>query len=410
MRTLSRKDKATILGKVDRLVATKHFNPVLNGADWPKLVDARREAILATGSVEAFEKEMQALLQELKTSHTGFLHESAQRVPARHAICATFQRFEDGSLARWMFQDVHDEGPAAEAGIRPGDILLAIAGKEATPPEGPAFSMGQSVAVEIEMLSGQRRTVNLKIPTPKSRKRPIVQAKLVTHSRLSGGIGLLKVTMFPGMVGIGIAREISHAIGQLHGCRRLIIDLRGNTGGGIGCLRLMSHLTPGKLPVGYSLTKAMAARGYDKQKLPRFDRIPDRKLALIRLALRYRKKGSIVVVTEGLGPQEFHGRVVLLVNQHSASAAEMVAGFARENSLAKIVGTTTPGRLLSGTFLKVGHGYSLGLPGAAYLTWQGTMLEGKGITPDEEVGLSRELLKQGRDSQLERAIEVTERL
>lgn len=58
----------------------------------------------------------------------------------------------------------------------------------------------------------------------------------------------------------------------------------------------------------------------------------------------------------------------------------------------------------------MGHGYVLGLPGAAYLTWQGTMLEGRGITPDEEVSLSRELLKQGRDSQLERALEVAERL
>jgi carboxyl-terminal processing protease len=270
--------------------------------------------------------------------------------------------------------------------------------------------MGQSVAVEVETLSGERREVNLKVPVPKSRKRPIIQAKLVAHSRLAGGIGVLKVTMFPGMVGIDVAREMSHAIDQLHGCRRLIIDLRGNSGGGIGCLRLMSYLTPGKLPVGYSLTKAMATRGYDKEKLPRFDRIPDRKLTLIRLALRFRKKGSIVVVTEGLGPQEFHTRTVLLVNQHSASAAGMVAGFARENSLAKIVGTTTPGRLLSGTSFKVGHGYVLGLPGAAYLTWQGTTLEGKGITPDEEVGLSREMLKRGFDSQLEHAIDAVEDL
>lgn len=121
----------------------------------------------------------------------------------------------------------------------------------------------------------------------------------------------------------------------------------------------------------------MATLRYEKDKLPHFDRIPDRKITLLRLALRYRKKGSIVVVTEGFGPQEFHGRVVLLVNQHSASAVEMVAGFARENHLAKIVGTTTPGRLLSGTSFKVGHGYILSLPGAAYLTWQGTMLEGK---------------------------------
>ena len=80
---------------------------------------------------------------------------------------------------------------------------------------------------------------------------------------------------------------------------------------------------------------------------------------------------SILVVTEGLGDHRFHGRVVLLVNEHTASAGEMVAAFAEENNLATIVGTKTPGRLLSGSAFKVGHGYILGLPVAGYLTWQG---------------------------------------
>jgi len=55
---------------------------------------------------------------------------------------------------------------------------------------------------------------------------------------------------------------------------------------------------------------------------------------------------SIVMVTEGLGPQPFHGRIVLLVNQHTASAAETITGFARENKLAIIVGTKTAGQVL----------------------------------------------------------------
>jgi len=55
------------------------------------------------------------------------------------------------------------------------------------------------------------------------------------------------------------------------------------------------------------------------------------------------------------GPQKFHGRVVILVNQHTTSAGEMIAGFAKENNFATIVGTTTAGRLLSGSVFKVGH-------------------------------------------------------
>ena len=63
---------------------------------------------------------------------------------------------------------------------------------------------------------------------------------------------------------------------------------------------------------------------------------------------------SILVVAEGLGPRRFHGRVVLMVNEHTASAGEMVGAFAEENKLATIVGTRTPGRLLSGGALRSG--------------------------------------------------------
>ncbi len=99
-----------------------------------------------------------------------------------------------------------------------------------------------------------------------------------------------------------------------------------------------------------------------------------------------------------------------MVNEHTASAGEMVSAFAEENNLATIVGTKTPGRLLSGGAFKVGHGYILGLPVAAYLTWQGRMLENDGITPAVSMELSREALRDGRDTQLEMAIEVVKAL
>jgi C-terminal processing protease CtpA/Prc len=88
----------------------------------------------------------------------------------------------------------------------------------------------------------------------------------------------------------------------------------------------------------------------------------------------------------------------------------MVAAFAEENKLATIVGTKTPGRLLSGGAFKVGHGYILGLPVAGYLTWQGRMLENNGIIPTVSVELSREALREGRDTQLEKAVEVAKSL
>jgi len=408
---LTLEERTKVFDKVCRLVETKHFNPSMNGVDWNALAKNRRDHILASAEPEAFEKEVQGLLAELKTSHTGFRHTGMRNIPARHAINATMQRIPVNGGERWMFQDVHQGGPAYSVGIRPGDLLLGNGEREIRPPEDLTFSVGESASLLIEKLHGGQQTVKVQLPMPKSKTHPVTAPEAVHAERLSDEIGLLKVAMFPGVIGIDVAKDIDRAIESLDGCNRLIVDLRGNTGGGIGGLRLMSYLTPGKLEVGYSLTRKRRERGYRREELTRFGRIPSHKATLIWLAARYAfVEKSILVVTEGLGQRRFHGRVVMLVNEHTASAGEMVSAFAEENNLATIVGTKTPGRLLSGSAYKVGHGYILGLPIAAYLTWQGRMLENNGIIPEFPVELSREALLEGRDSQLEMALQAVKAL
>ena len=165
--------------------------------------------------------------------------------------------------------------------------------------------------------------------------------------------------------------------------------MRGNPGGGIGALRLMSYFVPGRVPVGYSLTRERAERGYRREELRQFTGIPKRKWQLPLIASKFVGRDmSIVLVTEGKGTQRFHGRIVILVNEHTAGSAEMVAGFARENRLAKIVGTRTAGRLLGGKAFKIGDSYRLMLPVGAYVSWGGVRFEGNGIEPDENVGWS----------------------
>ena len=84
----------------------------------------------------------------------------------------------------------------------------------------------------------------------------------------------------------------------------------------------------------------------------------------------------------------------------------MVAAFAEEDQLATIVGTKTPGRLLSGRTFQVGSGYILGLPVAAYLTWQGKMIEGKGVSPGIPVELAADKLIAGEDTQMQEALGI----
>jgi C-terminal processing protease CtpA/Prc len=405
--SLDLQTKEKIYSRVCELVTRKHFDPGMYGANWEELSKARRDQILRSTNDEEFEKQIQDLLAELKTSHTGFRHSKSTKIPGRHAIAATFMRCSFDGEQRWMFQDVHEGGPAHAAGLRPGDILLQVRNKELMPPEPPIFPVGEDSQYAVHKPDGKRIVGSLIVPSPRSKSHPVIVPKAVLCSQLPDGIGWLKVTMFPGAVGIDLAKMFDTAIAHLKDSTRLIVDLRGNTGGGIGGLRLMSYLTPGKKEVGYSLTRARKEKGYAREKLPRFGHIPSHKATLFWLALRYGFiDKSILVVTEGLGPQKFHGRVVILVNEHTASAGEMVAAFAEENGLATIVGTKTAARLLSGSTFKAGSGYIVGLPVAAYLTWQGRLIEGKGVSPSVPVELLPDHLIAGHDPQMQKAIEI----
>jgi len=405
------KQRTEVFANVEKTVARKIFAPAFDAVKWKALVEGNRQRILEADTVEAFEGEIQKLIVELKISHMVFFHHSLLKIPPNYAIGATFQPHGVNGSDHWMFQDVHEGGPAELSGMHAGDLLLEVEGRPVAPPEPPTFRMGGSCDVVIEKLSGERVSQPLGIPRPKSKWHPIIRPRLVSWFKPEPGIGVLKAAGFPGQVGIDVAREIDDAISNLRDCTRLIVDLRGNPGGGAGGLRLMSYLTPDKLPVGYSLTQQRVAKGFRREDLPRFGKIPSRKIALIPLLLRFALNDkSIVLVTEGLGPQLFHGRIVLLVNQHTASAGETITGFARENRLATIVGTKTAGQVLGGTGFKMGHGFVLRLPVVGFRTWNGNTLEGNGVEPDHVVQLSREALRNGRDNQVLEAIEVVKQL
>jgi len=349
---------------------------------------------------------------QLHTSHLGFFHSTARRASSRAALSANYLADETPFGKRWIFQDVHAGGAAAIAGIEPGNILLRVDGREVVPPEHPIFPMGKQTTVEFVANDDRQKTASVDVARPKGKKLHFIEPILVEAKRLGDGLGYLKIAMFPGMVGVVIANQISSAVANLGDVNRLIIDLRGNTGGGIGALRVMSFLTPGRIPVGFALDRNRTTANLDTEKLsfPRFARIPPSPKNLLLLGVRYAPamlaKKSIVLQTEGLGPMPFHGRVVLLVDRHTASAAEMIVAFARENNLATIIGEKTAGRLLSSTSVKVGNGFRLALPTGAYYTWKGSVFEGTPIQPDQVVDFDWRIRRlQGRDRQLDSAID-----
>jgi carboxyl-terminal processing protease len=401
---LTESQRRAVFDKILSLIDTKFTGP---NVDVRELRASHESAVIRSASAEDFEGAIDALLKALGTSHTGFFHESRPRAAGRIAIAATLTKaetFPDG--VRWVFQDVHPGGVAAAAGIESGDVLLEVNDRQLTPPAASPFCLGETYTLTIRKRNGSTLRPTIAVPRSREKRRPIVVPDQVVSARKLGpDVGYVRVSMFPGVLGIDVARDMTRAIAELS-CPSLVVDLRANTGGGIGGLRLMSLLCSDRRGVGYSVGRKLLNAGYAKERLPQFDRIPSSKLQVLPLIIKFALAGrSVAVFTEALGPAPHHGRVAMLVNEHSASAAEMVAAFASEYQLATLVGSRTAGRLVATSAFKVGFGYRVVMPVAKYFTWHGTNLEGQGVSPSIAEPFSFEASRNGVDNQLERAVE-----
>jgi carboxyl-terminal processing protease len=416
---LSQQDRAKILGILKKLVPERHINvniPTQNYGPWIALVDEHMPRLIGMDDPEAFETAVSELLRALGSSHTAFFHQRRDNVTAPYSINATLRAVDTLEGKRWMFVDVIEDGPTFQAGIHPGELLLSIDSEPVVPPESAHFRLGGRHQLEIGTFSGGRHQVAIEVPNRAARNRPaMIEPRSVSHRILAPDVGVVKVATFPGAVGQSFARDLDAAIDDIndHDVHRLIVDIRGNIGGGLGSLRLLSYLCPGKLEIGYSVTRRRLREGYQKERLTRIGKIPATKAELFMMAVRFKlfqRDRSIVLVTEGLGRQAFHGRTVVLINEHTHSAAEMVASFAKENRLATLVGTTTAGEVLGGANFKLPGGYVLRMPVAGWYTWKGECIEGKGVEPDLTMLNSPESLAAGTDTQLEKALEVVKAL
>jgi carboxyl-terminal processing protease len=311
---------------------------------------------------------------------------------------------------KWMFLDVFEGGPAHIAGIRPGDFLDAVDGSACLPPATPYFAIGHTHTLGIRDAGrGSQKEIVIAIPKRKKSKRPpIVEPKSPIHSKIGSNIGLLKIPYFQGAMGMEFANELDNAVRDLkqQGCERMIIDLRGNIGGSLGFARLASYMCPGQVAIGHSLTPRRLRNGYDPEILPRVPMPRSKTELLITLARFSFRDKSVMLLTQGLGEQPFHNRIVVLVNEWTNSAAEMLAAFAAENRVATILGQKTRGNVLGATNFKVGSDYWLRLPIFGWFTSKGRSLEGNGVDPDVSVEISPDALATGQDNQMAKAIEI----
>jgi carboxyl-terminal processing protease len=196
---MNERERTQILSKVVEVVERKFVDPKLNGTDFRGAMERARAMIVNAHSTEEFERGVNSLFQTLGASHTGFFHEAKPRSPGRIAISATFLAADTTDGRRWVFQDVHPGGVAAEAGIRPGDTLLTLDRQEVAPPQAATFSFGTDHIATIRRCDGATADIVLRIPSSKDKQRPlIVPSRVVAATKLTNGCGHLRVSMFPG--------------------------------------------------------------------------------------------------------------------------------------------------------------------------------------------------------------------
>jgi C-terminal processing protease CtpA/Prc len=310
-----------------------------------------------------------------------------------------------------MFLDVYDNIPAARAGITPGQLLLGVNGAPVTPPTFPTFRFGEEHTLTVELANPtEHRDILVTVPRRKGTKRrpPLVEPQSVSHRFVSPHTGLLRIPFFSGAFGIRFSKLLDAAIESLKAqdCDRLIIDLRGCLGGSLGFARLASYLCPGRIPIGYDITRKRLRHGYQVGDLPRVP-MPHTRFGVLYCLARFSVQDkSLVLVTQGLGKQPFHGRVAVLVNEWTNSAGEMAAQFAKDTKLATVIGQKTMGNVLGSTIFNVGNGYTLYLPIFGWYGPDGNYCEGSGVQPDLPIDIDPDDLARGNDAQLEKALQL----
>src|SRR5918993_3184488 len=275
-----------------------------------------------------------------------------------------------------------DGSPAEEAGISSDDVLLAVDGESVRGGEvsevvekvkGPE---GTSVELTVRH-EGERRTYDL--------QRAEIDSPVASWAMIPGtNVALVLLSSFSD----DSAQELQNAFekAKAAGAKRFILDLRNNPGG--------------------RLDQAVEMAGYFLE--------PESVVYIRKDASGKREE----ITVEG-DPESTEAPLAVLVNENSASSAEILAGALRDNARAPVIGETTfgTGTVLSEFVLRDGSSILLGV--AEWLTPDGDFIRETGIAPDVEVALSegtelltpgeaRELSKEEileRDAQLARAFE-----
>ena len=241
-----------------------------------------------------------------------------------------------------------DDTPAAKAGIKSGDVIVAVDGKPLSPADaegqGPLRGKPGSQLVLTIAREGVAKPFDVTL------QRQTIRVASVRGRMLEPGYGYVRVAAFQADTAADFERILDGLQAQAGGkLRGLVLDLRSNPG---GLLTSAVQIADDLLDSG----RIVSTRG--------------------RIAI----SDAQFSATPG---DRMHGApVVALVDAGSASAAEVLAGALADNHRARIVGSRTFGKGSVQTLLPLDNGDSVKLTTARYYTPSGKSIQARGITPD----------------------------
>lgn len=291
---------------------------------------------------------IRGLLLDLDPHSVYFEREAAENFEegargAYEGVGVELQRQDDGSL---KVIAAIDDTPAAKAGVKTGDLIVAIDGKPLRAGESDSSSPLRGAAgspVRLTILrEGQARPLEITVV------RDVIRVASVRSRLLEPGFGYVRIAAFQADTAADFEKALERlqAGGALRG---LLIDLRSNPG---GLLTAAVQIADDLLDAG----GIVSTRGRLPITEAQFAATPGDRLA-----------GAPVVV---------------LVDAGSASASEVLAGALRDNGRARIVGSRTFGKGSVQTLLPLDNGDSIKLTTARYYTPKGTSIQALGIVPD----------------------------
>lgn len=346
---------ATQLSILDQLVMTVnqiYLYPDFHGIDWPAIAAGYRKQIAAGVSTQTFYTDMDGVVTALGDKHSSFL--SPAQVIQLNALAAGDSNHEGSGIAYlalaggspFVVTSVIPGSPAAHAGLKPHDSILAVNGH---PVDENTALVGPPCSLEVlTVASPGAAPRKLTIVRDTLHGPALIDARLV-HTEDGSRIGYI---FLPTFVDATIPGQVSLALTNFGPLDGLILDDRMNSGGSQAVLmQTLSYFTSGTLGRFVSRTSAQP----------------------------FTDVGSPNAIAQDVP-------LVVLIGPHTFSAGELFAGMLKDAGRARLVGSTTSGTVESLHTVQFPDGSRVLLaearfdPAVSHADWGKT-----GIVPDVEV-------------------------